>query len=150
MNCEAFTDRLFDFLQGRLREDRSAFDAHRASCPDCGARLEGIRENERILGAARVPTAPEDLWPRIAAAVAQGRRAPFRGLRIASFLAAAAALLLAVSLVVTSRPSPAPPLNLIVQDVGPESGRTFRSLVPRYDDVDAATAMVDTVFRNDY
>jgi hypothetical protein len=150
MNCQTFSDRLFDFLQGRLREDRSDFDAHRASCRDCAVRLEGIRENERILSSARVPTAPADLWPRIAAAVAQGRRHPFRGLRIASFLAAAAALLLAFTLVVTSRPARAPQLNLIVQDVGPESGRAFRSLVPRYDDVDAATAMVDTAFRNDY
>jgi len=65
-------------------------------------------------------------------------------------VAAAAALLLVVTLVSTSRPPAAPRLNLIVQDVGPDSPRAFRSMVPRYDDVDAATAMVDTVLRNDY
>jgi anti-sigma factor RsiW len=149
MNCQTFSDRVFDFLQGDLREDRSDFDQHRASCAACAARLAGIRENERILGAARVPTAPADLWPRIAAAVAQGRPIPFRGLRVASLLAAAAALLLVVSLFATSRAPRTPSLNLVVQEVGPESQRAFRSLVPRYDDVDAATAMVDTVLRTD-
>jgi anti-sigma factor RsiW len=144
-----FSDRLFDFLRGSLQEDRSGFDAHRRSCPACGARLEGIRENERILASARVPTAPAELWPRIAAAVAQSRPIPLRALRIASLLSAAAALLLAVTLVLTSRPSRGLPLELVVQEVGPESQRAFRSLVPKYDDVDAATAMVETVLRND-
>ena len=148
MNCQTFSDRVFDFLQGNLREDRASFDAHRGTCSACAARLEGIRENERILSAARVPTAPPDLWPRIAAAVAQGRPIPFRNLRIASWLAAAAAFLLAITLFATSRPARAPQLNLVVQEVGPEQ-RAFRSLVPKYDDVDAATAMVDTVLRND-
>ncbi|MBV8879820.1 MAG: hypothetical protein JO332_07655 [Planctomycetaceae bacterium] len=149
MNCEAFSDRVFDFLRGGLRDDRAAFDAHRASCPDCAARLAGIRENERILSAARVPTAPPELWPRIAAAVAQGRPLPFRALRLASLAAAAAGLLLVLTLWTSSRPAPAPTLNLVVQEVGPDSQRAFRGLVPKYDDVDAATAMVDTLLRND-
>lgn len=149
MNCQTFSDRVFDFLQGDLREERADFDAHRSSCADCAARLEGIRENERILSAARVPLAPPDLWPRIAAAVSRGRTVPFRTLRIASVVAAAAALLLAFTLVATGRPARAPAFHLVVQEVAPENQRTFRSLVPRYDDVDAATAMVDTVLRTD-
>ncbi|HVR85662.1 MAG TPA: hypothetical protein VMU54_15195 [Planctomycetota bacterium] len=149
MNCQAFSDHVFDYLRGGLRGERSHFDAHRGSCPACAARLEGIRENERILSRARVPTAPPELWPRIAAALAEGRPIPSRALRAASFLAAAAALLLAVTLFATSRPARSSELNLIVQEVGPESQRAFRSLVPKYDDVDAATAMVDTVLRND-
>lgn len=150
MNCETFRDRAFDFLQGTLRE-RPEFAAHRASCPACAAALDGIRENERILAAARVPTAPADLWPRIAAAIGRDREIPFRRLRIASFVAAAAALLLAVTLIVSiGSPKKAPALNLVVQEVGPESQRTFKALVPRYEDVDAATAMVETLFRNDY
>jgi hypothetical protein len=150
MNCRTYSDRVFDFLQGSLRELRSDFDAHRRSCPACAALLEGIRENERMLSSSRVPTAPADLWPRIAAAVAQGRPVPFRALRVASLLAAAAALLLAVTLFTTSRPPRASRLTLVIQEVGPESQRAFRSLVPKYDDVDAATAMVDTVLRTDY
>ena len=150
MNCETFRERAFDYLQGILRGD-AAFEAHRASCADCAGRLAGIRENERILAAVKAPTAPPDLWPRIAAAVGRDRVAPFRGLKVASIVAAAAALLLAFSLAASLRTArKATTLDVVVQDVGPESQRTFRSLVPRYDDVDAATAMVDTMFRSDY
>lgn len=150
MTCETFRDLAFDFLQGTLR-DVADFEAHRVSCPACAAALDGIRENDRILSAARVPTAPADLWPRIAAAIGQDRAVPFRGRRWAVALAAAAALLLAISVVASiGAPRPKPRLNLVVQEVGPESQRTFKALVPRYDDVDAATAMVDTMFRSDY
>lgn len=150
MTCETFRDRAFDFLQGTL-QDRSDFEAHRASCRACSGVLEGIRENERILSAARVPRAPADLWPRIAAAIGRDRAIPFRALRTASGIAAAALLLLAVTLAGSLRaPSKSPRLNLVVQEVAPESARAFRTLVPRYDDVDAATAMVDTMFRSDY
>ena len=150
MNCETFRDRAFDFLQGSLR-DEAAFEAHRTSCAACAGALDGIRRNDRILSAARVPTAPADLWPRIAGAIGRDRVLPFRGLRVATLLAAAAAVLLAVTLVATVRTSrKTPTLNLVVQEVGPESQRTFKALVPRYEDIDAATAMVDTMFRNDY
>jgi hypothetical protein len=150
MNCETFRDRAFDFLQGSLG-DSAAFEAHRASCAACAGALDGIRRNDRLLSAARVPTAPPDLWPRIAAAIGQDRAVPFRSLRVASLLAAAAALLLAFTLVATLRtPRKAPTINLVIQEVGPESHRTFKALVPRYEDIDAATAMVDTMFRNDY
>ena len=150
MSCETFRDRTFDFLQGTLR-DGGEFDAHRLSCPACAATLDGIRENERILSAARVPTAPPDLWPRIASAIGRDRAVTFRGRRWAAVLSAAAALLLGISLLATmGAPRPKPRLNLVVQEVGPESQRTFKALVPRYDDIDAATAMVDTMFRSDY
>lgn len=151
MNCETFRDRAFDFLQGTLRE-QAEFEAHRASCAGCADRLEGIRANDRILSAARVPTAPADLWPRIAAAIGRDRVVPFRTLRLAAGLAAAAALLLGISLVASIGVprKKTPTINLVVQEVGPESHRTFKALVPRYEDVDAATAMVDTMFRNDY
>ncbi|MBI3856228.1 MAG: hypothetical protein HY293_11115 [Planctomycetes bacterium] len=150
MNCETFRDRAFDFLQGTLGS-AAEFEAHRASCPACGAALEGIRHNERVLSAARAPTAPADLWPRIAAEIGRDRVVSFRSLRAAAGLAAAAAVLLGVTLFATMGPSrKTPRINLVVQEVGPESQRAFRALVPRYEDVDAATAMVDTMFRNDY
>jgi len=150
MNCERFRDLAFDFLQGTLREG-SEFDAHRLSCPACASALDGIRENERILSASRVPTAPADLWPRIAAAIGRDRAVSFRGRRWAVAIAAAAVLLLGISLVASiGAPRPKPRLNLVVQEIGPESQRAFKALVPRYEDVDAATAMVDTMFRSDY
>ena len=149
MTCETFRDLAFDFLQGTLR-DGAEFDAHRLSCPACASALDGIRENDRILSAARVPTAPPDLWPRIAAAIGRERPAAFRVRRWAVALAAAA-LLLGISLVASMGGSrPKQTLNLVVQEVGPESQRTLKVLVPRYEDVDAATAMVDTMFRSDY
>jgi anti-sigma factor RsiW len=150
MTCETFRDRAFDFLQGSLPAD-GAFEAHRASCPACAAALAGIRENDRVLSAARIPLAPPDLWPRIAAAIGESRPIPFRLLRVASAIAAAAALFL-VMLLVSSSASPrkTPTIDLVVHEVGPESQRAFRTLVPRYEDVDAATAMVDTMFRTDY
>ncbi|HZE97867.1 MAG TPA: hypothetical protein VE981_12640 [Planctomycetota bacterium] len=150
MNCAEFSDRVFDFLQGTLHEEREEFVRHRSGCAACAGRLEGIRENEQILTGARAPSAPADLWPRIAAAIAQTRPIPFRLLRVASGLGAAAALLLAVTLFATGSAPRTPPLKLVVQEVAPESQRTFRSLVPKYEDVDAATAMVDTILRNDY
>lgn len=153
MNCETFRDQAFDYLQGAqgTLPERGDFEAHRASCAGCAAALAGIRENERVLSAARVPLAPPDLWPRIAAAIGESRPIPFRLLRAASMAAAAAALLL-VALLLSSSASPrkTPKIDLVVQDVGPESHRAFRTLVPRYEDVDAATAMVDTMFRTDY
>jgi hypothetical protein len=150
MTCETFRDLAFDYLQGALR-DNAEFDAHRLSCPACASALHGIRENERILSASRVPTAPADLWPRIAAAIGRDRTVSFRGRRWAVAIAAAAALLLGISLVASiGPPRPKPRLNLVIQEIGPESQRTFKALVPRYEDVDAATAMVDTMFRSDY
>ncbi len=150
MNCETFRDQAFDFLQGTLPAD-DGFEAHRASCPACAAALAGIRENERILSAARVPLAPPDLWPRIAAAIGERRPLPFRLIRAASAIAAAAALLLVALLLASSgAPKHAPKYDLVIQEVGPDSQRAFRTLVPRYEDVDAATAMVDTMFRTDY
>ena len=150
MNCETFRDRVFDFLQGTLQE-RAEFEAHRLSCSACAATVDGIRENERILSAARVPTAPADLWPRIAAQIGRDRAVSSKGRRWAVALAAAAALLLGNS--VLARIGAHPPkrtLNIVVQEVGPDAQRTFKALVPRYEDVDAATAMVDTMFRSDY
>ena len=73
MNCETFRERAFDYLQGSLQSD-AGFEAHRASCASCAAALEGIRHNERILSASRVPTAPPDLWPRIAASIGKDGR----------------------------------------------------------------------------
>ncbi len=149
MTCEKFRDRVFDFLQGML-EEREAFEAHRASCATCARSLQGIELNEQVLSSARVPKAPADLWPRIAAAISQDRVVPFRRIRYAAAGAVAAAALLVVAIFASIRPSPAPRLNLVVREVGPESQRAFRSLVPRYEDVDATTAMVDTLFRSDY
>jgi anti-sigma factor RsiW len=140
-----FRDLVFDFLDGTLR-DRAAFDAHRASCPACAESLRGIESNEKALAAARAPLAPAGLWPAIAARISEGRALPFRRTKIAAGLAAAAALLLSVT-IFFSEGSPRRRLHVVVQEVTPEAGRAFSALVPRYEDIDTGTAMAETLFR---
>ena len=145
MTCERFRDRVFDFLDGTLAE-RAEFEAHRASCRACAETLHGIESNEKALGAARIPLAPAGLWPAIAARISEGRALPFRRTKIAAGLAAAAALLFSLALFFSAPPAK-PRLRVVVQEVGPEAGRAFGALVPRYEDVDTATAMAETMFR---
>jgi anti-sigma factor RsiW len=145
MNCELFRDRVFDFLDGSL-PDRAPFAAHLASCPACAGVLQGIEANEKALAAARVPLAPPGLWPSIAARISGGRTVPFRRARWAAGIAAAASLLVAGALLFSGGPSK-PRLDVVVLDVAPEAGRTMGALLPRYEDVDPATAMAETLFR---
>ena len=145
MNCELFRDRAFDFLDGTL-DDRAPFEAHREMCPACADAVRGIEANEKALGAALAPLAPASLWPAIAARISEGRSLPFRRTKIATGLATAAALLLSIALFFSSAPS-APRINVVIQEVSAEGGRTLGTLVPRYEDVDTATAMADTLFR---
>ncbi len=115
-----WTDRLSDYLDGRMRgRERSEFEAHLASCAECGATLGTLRAV--VARAGRLPErAPEaDLWPGIAARLAprraQERPAPFPGWRVSVTvpqLAAAAVLLVVLSagsmwLALGRRPAPA-------------------------------------------
>ena len=129
MTCETFRDRVFDFLEGSLA-DREAFDAHRAACPRCADVLQGIRENEKLLRASRVPAAPAGLWSRIAEAVA--RPAPVRRFRLGPW--AAAALLLLGLAAVIGRPAPRPTLQVRFQE---ETHPGLAAFVPRYEGADA-------------
>ena len=145
MNCALFRDLVLDFLDGSLRE-RGPFEAHRASCPACAETLRGIGHNEKALAAARVPLAPPDLWAGIAARISGGRVAPFVRTKVAAGFAAAAAVLFSFTLAFSGG-APRPRLQVVIREVAPETGRTLGALVPRYEDVDSATAMADTMFR---
>ena len=145
MTCESFRERVFDVLEG-TPGDRAAFEAHRASCPACAEILRGIEWNEKALAAARVPLAPAALWPAIASRLSEGRAAPFRRTKVAALLAAAAAFLLSLSLFFSAAPAK-PRLRVRFVEVPPEAGRTLGALVPRYEDVDAGTAMAEAFFR---
>jgi hypothetical protein len=125
MTCEEFRDRVFDFLEGSLA-DRAAFDAHRAACARCADVLGGIRENEKILRASRVPSAPADLWSRIATAVA--RPAPARRFLLAPW-AAAAALLIGLAALIGGAGRP-PSLKVTFVDATDPGLAAF---VPRFD-----------------
>jgi anti-sigma factor RsiW len=145
MTCDEFRDLAFDYLGGTLG-DPAVFRTHLGACPSCAESLRGIEANEKALAAARVPLAPVDLWPAIAARLSRGRTLPFRRTKIASGLAAAAALLFAVALFFSGGPSK-PRLDVVIQEVSPEAGRAMGVLVPRYEDVDTAGALADTMFR---
>jgi anti-sigma factor RsiW len=146
MTCAETRDRVFDWLDGSIA-DRAGFAAHLRACPDCAELLRGIEDDERVLSAARGPVAPPELWPRIAAALSRSR-APARP-RLLPW-AAAAAIALAVLALFAGTSTPVPTLDLVVVEAGPEARRTFGALVPRYEDLDTATAMADTLFRADY
>lgn len=140
MNCEAFRDRVFDFLEGGLA-DRAAFEAHRAGCAGCADILRGIQLNERILRGAAVPAAPPELWSRIAAAIAR----PAPRFRLAPW--AAAALLLIGILAFAFRPAPS--LKIQFKEVSPEAARALGAFVPRYEAADSGLALGDYALRNE-
>jgi len=146
MKCDAFRDLVFDYLEGALRE-RAPFEDHFAACPACASILRGIEADAAVLSRAAAPKAPADLWPRIAAAVSAGRAVRFARTRWAVAAAAAAAVLVA-SLFFAAAPAPGPALDVRVVDSGPG----LRLLVPRYENVDTATALAEALaspFRND-
>ena len=123
MNCQEFTLRLDDFVDGTLSEaERTAAAGHRDRCPAC--RAAEARLSALLAHAASLPSAlaPEhDLWPGIAARIEKrnvlrgvfGGAGRLRWPRLGA-LAAAAAALVVVSSVVTAvlvarrAPSPAP------------------------------------------
>jgi hypothetical protein len=146
MTCQEFRDRVFDFLEGK---PVPGFGGHRDACPACAELVRGIEHNERVLAAARAPVAAPDVWPEIARAIARARPVRFARLRLAGFAAAAAGLLLAAA-VLFSGPPPRRGPEIVIRKAGPEAHRALGALVPRYEDVDAATAMVDTLLRGDY
>jgi len=147
MKCDEFRDLVFDYLEGTL-EERAPFEDHFAACPACASILRGIEADAEVLSRAGAPAAPADLWPRIAAAVSAGRPVRFARPRWAAWAAVSAAAVLVVSLFFAAAPAPGPSLDVIVVDAGP----ALKFLVPRYENVDTATALAEALaypFRND-
>lgn len=141
MNCETFRGAALDWLEGSLG-DEPAFRAHRAACPACASLLAGFEENERLLRDARVPAAPADLWPRIAASLAApGRYVSSRFKR--NIAALAAALLLGLAgLAALAAPRPRD-LQVTIVDVDPSAARTMSAFLPRYEGPDGGLAFGD-------
>src|SRR2546428_6764103 len=71
---DAWMDRLSEYLDGDMdRSERASLETHLERCAECAAVLEDlqrVRARAQELGAMRVPA---DLWPRIEAAIAEGR-----------------------------------------------------------------------------
>jgi hypothetical protein len=70
MSCEAFTDRLMDYLEHETDDaTRSAIEKHSVSCGECGALLADLRKL-RVDAANLPPMQPSrDLWAGIAARI---------------------------------------------------------------------------------
>jgi len=120
MTCAEVLDLIDDYVDGELAgPDLHEVELHIAGCPGC--REEERRLRAFLAQAAALPrerTPGRDLWPGIAARLAEARRqnaAPFGRARAfvsrPSVLATAAAVILAVASVVLQRPTgtgPAP------------------------------------------
>lgn len=132
MTCDGFRDQVFDYLGGTLR-DRAAFQDHYASCPACASTLRGIEENEKLLSTAGAPAAPPELWPAIARAISAARPLPSRVRAWASLAAAAAVLLVVLSLLFSARPG----LDVVIEERQADA-ETLRTFVPAYDEFDAS------------
>jgi anti-sigma factor RsiW len=143
---EEWTDRLSDYLDGELTdEERRAVDAHLRGCAECTAVLNDLKRvvarAQGVAGAARPPAA--DLWAGIAARIetsprsvrlsrrsageanVEGAKAglPRRVTFTLPQLAAAAAVLIAVSgtVAVKLMPAPTPPAAAVATVAQPES-----------------------------
>ena len=69
---DTFTNRLSDYLDGDLRADeRAGLEAHLKTCAACTAVLTELRTVVARAGALPAPTDVPDLWPAIAARIAE-------------------------------------------------------------------------------
>jgi hypothetical protein len=102
MNCSKITDRLDDYLDGRLdAAEADELQRHLADCSACADEFDSIRDlRERAAELPRSLEPARDLWPGIASRISEGKIVRGRFGRRA-FLAAAAAVLI-VSSVVTA------------------------------------------------
>ncbi len=102
MNCQGWTDRFDDYLDGRLdAAEAKGLRAHVAGCPSCASELAGVREMRDLASALPRSLEPSrDLWPGIEARISEAKVVRGRFGRRA--LLAAAAAVVVVSSVVTA------------------------------------------------
>lgn len=118
MNKDQWTDRLSEYLDGELAAgERSALEAHLATCADCSATIEELRRVVARAKALEDRPPRVDLWPGIHARLTPGRRVSFS---VPQLLAASIALVLLSGggVWLALRPPPAPsPSPATVQTV---------------------------------
>jgi len=85
MKCRTFETDLPDWLRGRIAPDRAAaMEAHENTCARCRLLSEGERDLQQNFPCLAVPYIRQDLWPAIAARLAdaelRARHRPSAGL----------------------------------------------------------------------
>jgi hypothetical protein len=69
---DAWTDRLSEYVDGELdAAERAALDVHLQLCSACAGTVAGLRAVRERAAALPPPAPPEDLWPGIAARLAE-------------------------------------------------------------------------------
>ena len=141
--CREFQGQVFDHLEGALSGAAlTGFEAHRSSCAACAAALEGIEANERVLRRAVTPGTPDTIWPRIQAEIT-GRRVTVRP-RNRGWIAAAAAVMIAVLGILLSRPGAGPELEIV--EVRGSALNTLGGFIPGFEEPNSGTRVVGVLF----
>jgi anti-sigma factor RsiW len=71
-------ERLSEYMDEELdRSDRQTLEAHLLGCPECAALLADLKRVRARACELKDAPVPAGLWPRIEAAIAEGRRRPF-------------------------------------------------------------------------
>ena len=106
MKEDAFTEQLSDYIDGHLGpEEREALESHLEQCTDCRSVLSELRGVRREAKTLTRHAPPEQAWAAIAESIGSRERARARRSHFHSGLAAAAAVVLGVSLFIALRPS---------------------------------------------
>lgn len=141
MTCHDVRERLDDYVDGALAPDETAsVDVHLAGCDDCRAEQRALRA--LLAGAASLPreSSPRrDLWPGIAARLRPNVASFPRRVAVwrPATLAAAAAVLVALSSAVTWRVARGPEARSTSNRDAGVSAVTLVSLTPATDLLDA-------------
>ena len=144
MDCTRFGELAFDYLENRLSSlETGDLQAHMGACGKCVATMRAIEENERILTDARVPSAPDTLWPRIQAALPPAL--PVRRRSRAGGLVAAAAIVLVFFGVVVGLQPATQELDLEVVEVKGEVSQSLSGLIPGFEEPSGGARVAGTL-----
>ena len=106
MTEDAFTEQLGDYIDGELGlGEREALESHLEQCTDCRTVLGQLRAVRRDAKTLTRHAPAEQVWVAIAESIRTGERTRSRRSYFHTGLAAAAAVVLGVSLLVALRPS---------------------------------------------
>src|SRR5436853_4074916 len=70
---DMWTDRLSEYLNGEMeRSERETLEGHLADCASCSALLSDLETVRALARDRKEMPVPEEIWPRIERAIAQG------------------------------------------------------------------------------